>query len=66
MLLVELVDGGVQDFGFHFVVIGVKDRQPLVGLFDRRGDLDGQRLGIGAARPAARRAGRSIGYTVFS
>ena len=59
MLLVELIDGGVQDFGFHFVVIGVKDRQPLVGLFHRRGHLDGGGLGIGAVRPARRTGGQA-------
>ena len=53
MLLVELVDGGVQDFGFHFVVIGVKDRQPLVGLLDRRGTSMGRGSASAAAPPGA-------------
>ena len=58
MLLVELTDGGVQDFGFHFVVIGVKDRQPLVGLFTGGGTS----MGAGSASalsapPAHRRTG---------
>ena len=57
MLLVELTDGGVQNFGFHFVVIGVEDGQAGVFLFHRWGYLNGQGFGIGAARPAARRAG---------